>query len=206
MQVDRSLSVLAIALMLASGGCGYDSRTAQLGTAPTNAKQPTEPTKLVEQEVNLLQLEIPKREHGYQNFDARLLTSEAELEAFIADVKSQDGWNNREAFVSGLRADKLDYAKSALLLLRHTEGSGSVRVWLEPAVTRGEELVVAIGKEVPSMGTNDMAYYCFALVVPLNAAKRVRIRGSFTPSRHALNEEGQETLLPWSLDDIVFEL
>lgn len=206
MQVGRSLYVLVIALTLASVGCGYDSRTAQLGTAPTNAKQPTEPTKLVAQEVNLFQLEIPKREHGYRNFDARLLTSEAGLEAFIADVKTQDGWNNREAFVSGLRADKLDFAKSALLLLRHTEGSGSVRVWLEPAVTRGDELVVEIGKEVPPMGTKDMAYYCFALVVPLDAAKRVRITGSFTPSRRVLNEEGQKTLLPWSLDDIVFEL
>lgn len=185
---------MTLALAMAMAGCGGDSRSAKQVTPP------------VEQKVNLLQLEIPKREHGYQNFDARLLTSEARLEAFIADVKTQDGWNNREAFVSGLRADELDFAKFAMLLLRHTEGSGSVRVWLEPAVMRGDDLVVEIGKEVPPMGTKDMAYYCFALVVPLDAAKRVRITGSFTPSRHVLNKEGEETLLPWSLDDIVFEL
>lgn len=206
MPISRSLSGRMLALVLSMAGCGGDSRTANPVTTPSVATQPTENAKSVELGVNLRQLDIPKREIGYYNFDSCLLTSDVELESFLADVKGQQGWNNRGAFVPVLRAAKIDFTKSVLLLVRHTEGSGSIRVWVEPPVVRSDELVVAIGKEVPSMATSDMAFYCFALVVPCDVAQRVRITGSTTPWRRVMTEGGQKTLKPGHQDDIVFDL
>lgn len=195
-----------LALTLSVTGCGRDSSTANPVTPPALASQRTENTKPAEQEVHLRKLEIPSCEHGYNNFDTCLLTSEAKLGSFIAEVSRQEGWNNRGAFVSVLRTAQIDFTKSSLLLMRHTEGSGSVRIWLELAVIRGDEMVVRIGKDVPSMSNMSMAYYCFALAVPRDVAQRVRITGSFTPSRRVLTEGRKETLRPWHQDDIVFDL
>lgn len=202
----HSVVMIVLALTLSVAGCGRDSSTANPVTPPALASQQTENAKPAEQEVHLRQLEILRHEHGYKTFDTCMLTSEAELGSFIAELSRQEGWNNRVAFVSVLRTAKIDFTKSSLLLMRHTEGSGSVGIWLEPAVIRGDELVVRIGKDEPSMGTMNMAYYCFALAIPRDIAQRVRITGSFTPSRMVMTEDGKETLRPWHQDNIVFDL
>ncbi len=49
--------------------------------------------------------------------------------------------------------------------LRHTGGSGSVRVAFDKPVLRNGVLPCPITREAPEVGTDDMAYYCFALAV-----------------------------------------
>lgn len=159
-----------------------------------------------EQHVELRRFDIPKRDHGYHQFDTQLLTSPAELDDFLKEIVQQTSWWDREAFIATLRSAEIDFAKASLLLLRHTEGSGSVRVRLEPAVVVGDELVLRVTREAPAIGTMDMAYYCFALEIPNACAPRVRITGGSVPSKSAKNEDGEPIVTPAREDDIVIEL
>jgi hypothetical protein len=97
-----------------------------------------------------------------------VIMSQKDLDSFLTGTSTQIGWNSRQAFEDALRDAKLDFSKEALVLLRHTEGSGSVPVTFETPFLRERALVCEIrGRPIPSGygGTADMAYYCFAVAV-----------------------------------------
>jgi hypothetical protein len=109
---------------------------------------------------------IPNRESGYSNFESVALNTKAEFESFLAGTSKQPGWNSRPAFVDALQNAKIDFTREALVLLRHSESSGSVRVTFETPTLGDRKLVCQIrGKALTGGGTMDMAYYCFAVVV-----------------------------------------
>ena len=132
---------------------------------------------------------IPPREHGYGNFETIAFMSQKDLESFLADKPMQMGWNQRQAFEDALRNAKLDFSKEALILLRHTEGSGSVKVEFKTPVLKGRKLLCEIqGKPIPPGygGTADMAYYCFAVAVSKVHVREVELQatqGGFSTRR-----------------------
>jgi hypothetical protein len=118
---------------------------------------------------------IPGREHGYGNLKAQVIGSQKELDALMKAVETQQGWNNREAFLKGLQAGKVNFATEVLVLIRQTEGSGSNRVSLVAPEQKGDKLVCTIQRMVPDIGTDDIADYCFALAVNRETIKTVEV-------------------------------
>ena len=110
---------------------------------------------------------IPAEEHGYSNFDSVVITTSSALDAFMQTGASERGmaWNRRAEFEDAIQRAALDFDREALVLLRHTEGSGAVRVRLVPPRVMDRRLICAIDRKEPEMGTTDMAYHCFALAV-----------------------------------------
>lgn len=131
---------------------------------------------------------IPTREYGYNNFASIAFMSQNELDAFLKK-QSKQIWNKRQAFEDALLNAKVDFSKEALVLLRHTEGSGSVKVTFETPVLQGRNLVCEIkGRPIPPGfgGTGDMAYYCFAVAVSKAHVSQVElqaVQGGFSARR-----------------------
>lgn len=129
---------------------------------------------------------IPSRENGHGNFASVVLMSQKDLDSFLANTSAQIGWNHRQEFENALLSAKVDFSKEALVLLRHTEGSGSVKVSFETPVLQDRNLICEIrGKPFPPGygGTDDMAYYCFAVAVSKTQIRQVELRsikGGFT--------------------------
>ncbi len=121
---------------------------------------------------------IPKREHGYSNCESTVITSQGALDAFLkTESEAQKmGWNNRLDFDKALAVARVDFNKEALVLLRHTEGSGSVQVDFGSPVVHGKTVICHIDRKEPEMGTADMAYYCFALAVARSTVTDVALR------------------------------
>ena len=117
--------------------------------------------------------------------------SQNDLDSFLNDTSTQTGWNNRQGFEDALRNAGVDFAKEALVLLRHSEGSGSVQVTFETPILQGRNLLCEIrGKPIPPGygGTADMAYYCFAVAVSKSQVSQVElqaIEGGFSARRLA---------------------
>ena len=134
---------------------------------------------------------IPNREHGYDNFASIVLMTEKDLDSFLTDTSAQIGWNNRQEFEDALRNAKLDFTQEALVLLRHTEGSGTVQVTFETPILQDGKLRCEIrGKSIPPGygGTADMAFYCFAVAVSKSQVSQVElqaIEGGFSARRLA---------------------
>jgi hypothetical protein len=134
---------------------------------------------------------IPKSEHGYSNFASIAIMSKNEMDSFLKDTSKQIGWNNRQEFEASLRNAKLDFTKEALVLLRHTEGSGSVKVTFETPILQNRKLLCEIqGRPFPPGygGTADMAYYCFAVVVSKSDVSQIELQaveGGFSERRLA---------------------
>ena len=134
---------------------------------------------------------IPSRENGYSNFASIVFMSQKDLDSFLTDTSTQIGWNNRQEFEDALRNAKLDFSKEALVLLRHTEGSGSVQVEFETPILQDRNLLCEIrGRPVPPGhgGTADMAYYCFAVAVSKSHVSQVELQaveGGFSERRLA---------------------
>ena len=76
------------------------------------------------------EIPIPRREHGYKNFESAVIANDEALGDFLKLVAAQPNWNNKEAFVNSLKSAKIDFSSSALLLIRNTSGSGSIKVSL----------------------------------------------------------------------------
>jgi hypothetical protein len=132
---------------------------------------------------------IQKRENGYSNFESIAFMTQKDLDSFLTDTSAQIGWNNRQEFEDALRNAKLDFTEEALVLLRHSEGSGSVQVTFETPVLQDRNLFCEIrGRPFPPGygGTADMAYYCFAVAVSKSKVSQVElqaIQGGFSERR-----------------------
>ena len=105
--------------------------------------------------------------------------SKKDLDSFLTEQSRQIGWNHRQGFEDALLNAKVDFSKEALVLLRHTEGSGSVKVTFETPILKDRNLICEIqGKPIPPGygGTGDMAYYCFAVAVSKAHVSQVELR------------------------------
>jgi hypothetical protein len=118
---------------------------------------------------------IPKREHGYGRMDSVVIRSKTELARLLKRVRGQGGWNNRKGFEEAIIRANVDFNREVLVLLRHTEGSGSVQVTFHRPTVRAGTLTCRITRKMPQVGTADMAYYCFALAVSKSYVSKVEL-------------------------------
>ena len=131
-------------------------------------------------------INIYQREHGYSNFESMAITTSEDLNAFIEEIPQQIGWNTRQDFIDALVNAKIDFNREALVLLRHDEGSGSVRVSFATPILQEKTLLCEIRGEVITAGTADMAYHCLALVVSKSLVNQVQlnaVRGGIVGER-----------------------
>lgn len=108
------------------------------------------------------------REHGYSNFDTTLVDSNSEYHQFLARIASQEHWNDKTAFTSVIDTTSINFDTQNLIFYRITEGSGSITLTPQTPKVQNSELIIEIKRDVPDMGTADMAYYCLAYVVDKN--------------------------------------
>jgi hypothetical protein len=114
--------------------------------------------------VGFRRIEIPKRRGHYDRFGSTIIRTQKEHEEFPDDYRTYlkvlfQGPVPRMylEFVRSLSAAKIDFSREALVLLRHDEGSGSIRVALaNPWVANGVlyckvEMRAWHGKEVLSV-------------------------------------------------------
>jgi hypothetical protein len=115
---------------------------------------------------------IPHKDHGYQHLTATVIASRAEWEALFKPEAAvhADDWNDRAAFLDALKQAGVDFDREVLVLLPHHEPSGSNRVTFATPRVAGSRVICRIDRQVPEIGTGDMAYWCFAI-----AADRSRI-------------------------------
>ena len=108
---------------------------------------------------------VPARDNGYSRFQSTVITDEAAWRSFRNEAVAVRGWNHRRQFFRGVDEGAVDFTREALVLLRHTEGSGSVAVEFQPPIVENGHLRTVIKTATPLIGTADMAEYCFALAV-----------------------------------------
>lgn len=120
---------------------------------------------------------IPEREHGYSNFDSTFLVSQDALDEFLKSGSKAGGmgWNSRKDFEEAITKSRVDFGREVLVLLRHTEGSGSVQIRFRTPIVKQKRLICHIDRKEPQVGTADMAYYCFALAVDKAAVAEVEL-------------------------------
>ena len=80
---------------------------------------------------SISKIAIPVREHGYSNFKTQLLTTQKELDNFLKEVKTQEGWNKKENFIETLTLKEVDFSTYNILLYRITESSSSTVLAVE---------------------------------------------------------------------------
>ena len=111
----------------------------------------------------LVRIDIPFREHGYNNFNSRVIGSIKSYNDFIAEVEQQNDWNNKEDFLSQMKAELIDFEQYNLLLYRLTETSGSNTLTVHaPRYRANNQIGVKIDRVVPDVGNAAMAYYVLA--------------------------------------------
>ncbi len=108
---------------------------------------------------------IPNREHGYQFLENTVIKSSEKFDQFIEDVTNQQFWNNKDAFISVLQSEDIDFNIYNIIIFPHTEGSGSITVTPQEPVWEGGKVIIDIRRDVPEIGTADMAYYAFVYKV-----------------------------------------
>jgi len=118
---------------------------------------------------------IPEREHGYRNFETRSFATRQAWETFRDRILDQEGWNRRDPFVAAIDGAAIDFDRETLVLVRHTEGSGSTRVTLHRPRLADGVLTCTITTRAPEIGTADMAYRCFALAVAKAEVERLTV-------------------------------
>ena len=122
------------------------------------------PSKVAEvlDKSTILKITIPVREQGYSNFNTQVLTSKLELETFISSVKKQRSWNKKENFINSLSILPIDFKKYNILFYRITESSSSTVLAVDVPKGTNKHVLIEIGKDKPSTGTTEMAYYTLA--------------------------------------------
>lgn len=122
-------------------------------------------------------LPIPVRDGVYEEFETTTFTSDKGLKDFIQKGGKEYEWAAKywEAFAKTLTDAKVDFKTQALVLVRHSEASGSVRVRFELIEEKDGVLRATIRRKEPSLGTCDMAYYCWGYVMPRERAETLKV-------------------------------
>ena len=107
---------------------------------------------------------IPFREHAYAGYPSKVLTTQAELDTFLRKVSNDSSWNKKTSFLAKIKNENIDFKSDNLVFYRMTEGSGSVKVSVKNDDMRlaNNEVRIVIERNVPEVGTSDMAYYAIA--------------------------------------------
>lgn len=105
---------------------------------------------------------IDEREYGYSNFPTTIIDTADSLSNFLDNLLPQSSWNYKQTFLDFLNQVQIDFDTEYLLLYRHTETSGSHIVIVREPYIENEIILIEIDRDIPSIGTCDMAYYCFA--------------------------------------------
>ena len=121
-------------------------------------------------------IDIPERENGYHDLINEVITTRAEFDKYIEKVKKQKHWNGKSAFLESLIEAEIDFEREALVIIQLAEGSGSNGITFFEPVVEADKLICRIGRVIPEIGTMDMAYYCFAIVVDKNRIKTVEVQ------------------------------
>lgn len=178
---------LVILTLLLLAGCGQNSTsTEETGSSASAASQPSSPasSSVTSQDSSSLssdaqasshgassssasiliehQSQFTAREHGYSNFETTVIHSETALNTFLDAVRTQDNWNDKSAFLDTANTLTIDFDNENLIFFRHTEGAGSIVVRPQEPHVDGVVATVLIERDVPEIGTADMAYYLFA--------------------------------------------
>ena len=121
------------------------------------------------------QILIPKRDSlrgsfdaGSQLFNSMVITSKEKFDKILERIGNQE---------SVLKELNCDFTVDALVLLRYTEMTGSsTKVSLaEPIFNpKNKTLLCKIQREFPRIGTKDIAFHCFGLVVDKSKVKTVQ--------------------------------
>lgn len=182
---------VAVAVLMASLNCAAAAEPIELATIP-----------------------IEERDHIYQGLKSRLLRSEDDTNALIDDLfannrrfsrhqwgdRSQDAYdqirrasNQRIAKVRKALDDaRIDYGTETVAVVFVTSGSGSIRFTVgDPHLEEGV-LTLVIDRDAPGAVTMDMAYRVFAIRIPRDIAKQVRVpadRGKYRTYDLATGEE-----------------
>ena len=133
------------------------------------------PSSQSEKDHSYRKIPIPKKDYGYQFLKTRVIQTQQERKALLKMVKGKS-WNNSKAFQEGIEKGKVDFEKEVLLLIPHVENSGSNVVTFEKPSRDGKTLQCRISRKPTEFGTEDMAYYCFALVVRKSLIETIEIR------------------------------
>ena len=156
----RLIFISIIALLLAS--CAKDRIVLN-----TIEKKPLKELNIK----TIAKIAIPVREQGYSNIDTILMTSQKELNKFVAKIKLQENWNNRENFLNALELKKIDFTKYNFLIYRITEASGSTVLLVDKPIGDKNNIKIKIGKNSQEMATTDMAYYAVAYKISKDVSK-----------------------------------
>ncbi len=105
---------------------------------------------------------IPNRELGYQFLENTVIASSGDLDSFLQDLEDQPFWNDKDTFVSILQGEEIDWNVDNIIIFPHTEPSGSITVTPQEPVSEEGVVTIDILRDVPEVGTADMANYAFA--------------------------------------------
>lgn len=121
---------------------------------------------------------IPFREHGYSNFETIVFHNQNEFDAFISDVNGQASWNEKTQFLQQIQAETIDFSKQNLFIYRITETSGSNVLTPKPPILTNNKITVNIDRQVPNVGTADIANYGLAYKVNKSITKVIFDNGT----------------------------
>ena len=170
--IKQKLNILllltSLTLLASCGGDGIGGTGIQPDTTPVAGEDNTpsagEDDNLAP-DTSIKRISIPFREHGYSNFVSLVFHSQSEFDDFISDVNTQSAWNNKADFLQQIQSVSIDFDKENLLLYRFTEPSGSISLTPKAATIENGKITIVIDRNVPEVGTSDVAYYALAYKV-----------------------------------------
>lgn len=147
--------LLALSLLLFLSACSKEVLVVQ-----TPSKAPVELNS-----TTIANIPIPVREHGYSNFETQVIRTQNEMDGFMESVNQQANWNQKANFLESLSLKPIDFGLYNLLIYRITEASGSTILSVDAPKGDENNITIMIGRDEPSIGTTDMAYYALAYKV-----------------------------------------
>ena len=129
-------------------------------------------------QTSITQISVPFREHGYSNVETFIIHSQSKFDTFMSAVKGQSNWNDKTDFLQKIQAQTYDFTKENIILYRITESSGSVSLSPQTPTLKNNEVTIKIKRQVPQVGTTDMAYYLLAYKVNKEITKLIFDYGS----------------------------
>jgi len=121
----------------------------------------------VKMQKSIKNITLPFREIGYSQHSSQVIVSKKVFDDFITQIGNGDNWNKKTEVLEALQNANIDFKKNNLIFYRITRGSGSIKLDVDNSniILNNNDITINIKESLPSVGTDDMAYYALAYEV-----------------------------------------
>jgi len=117
----------------------------------------------------ILKIPIALKDKGYKHLTTQVIKTKEDYNKFLNKIEKEKGWEKKKNFLEVLKEADINFQDENLVLFAFEEDKSVVVVVVDAPISKGDDIIVKIGKDKVGKPSNIIEYYALAYKVKKSA-------------------------------------